>query len=74
MALLDFFNKRKKDPTAEMSFVDHLEDLRWHVIRAVVAILAGAIVIFIYSDFVINRVVMGPAYIFAILTDERIKS
>jgi sec-independent protein translocase protein TatC len=62
MALLDFFNKRKKDPTAEMSFVDHLEDLRWHVIRAVVAILAGAIVIFIYSDFVINRVVMGPAH------------
>lgn len=62
MALLDFFNKRKKDPTAEMSFIDHLEDLRWHVIRSVVAILIGAVVVFIYSDWVINRVVMGPAH------------
>jgi len=62
MALLDFFNKRKKDPTAEMSFIDHLEDLRWHVIRSVIAILIGAIAVFIYSDFVINRIVMGPAH------------
>jgi sec-independent protein translocase protein TatC len=62
MALLDFFNKRNKNPNAEMSFIDHLEDLRWHVIRAVVAILIGAIAVFIYSDFVINRIVMGPAH------------
>ncbi len=62
MALLDFFNKRKKDPTAEMSFIDHLEDLRWHVIRSVIAILVGAIAVFIYSDFVINSIVMGPAH------------
>jgi sec-independent protein translocase protein TatC len=62
MALLDFFNKRKKDPKAEMSFIDHLEDLRWHVIRSVIAILIGAIAVFIYSDFVINRIVMGPAH------------
>lgn len=45
-----------------MSFIDHLEDLRWHVIRAIVAIIICAIAIFIYSDFVINRVVMGPAH------------
>ncbi len=45
-----------------MSFIDHLEDLRWHVIRSVIAILVGAIAIFIYSDFVINRIVMGPAH------------
>jgi sec-independent protein translocase protein TatC len=32
MALFDFLNKRNKDPRAEMSFIDHLEDLRWHVI------------------------------------------
>ena len=49
MALLDFFNKRKQDPTGEMSFIDHLEELRWHLIRAVIAILIGAIVVFIYA-------------------------
>ena len=61
MALLDFFNKRKKDPTAEMSFIDHLEDLRWHVIRAVVAILIGAVVVFIYAKELVNNILFAPA-------------
>lgn len=60
MALLDFFNKRNKDTSAEMSFIDHLEDLRWHVIRSVVAVLIGAIVVFIYSDFVVNDILFAP--------------
>jgi sec-independent protein translocase protein TatC len=60
MALLDFFKKRNKDSKAEMSFIDHLEDLRWHVIRAIIAILIGAIVVFIYSDFVVDKVLFAP--------------
>ena len=60
MALLDFLNKRKKDETAEMSFIDHLEELRWHVIRAVVAILVGAVLVFIYSDYVVDHVLFAP--------------
>ena len=60
MALLDFFNKRKKDPNAEMSFIDHLEDLRWHVIRSVIAVLIGAILVFIYVDFVVNNILFAP--------------
>ena len=39
MALLDFFDKRKKkNDKAEMSFIDHLEDLRWHIIRAFIIV------------------------------------
>jgi len=60
MALLDFFNKRNKDPNAEMSFIDHLEDLRWHVIRSVIAVLVGAIIVFIYSDFVVENILFAP--------------
>lgn len=60
MALLDFFNKRKKNQNAEMSFIDHLEELRWHLIRSVIAVLIGAIVVFIYSDFVVDTVLFGP--------------
>lgn len=60
MAFLDFFNKRKKDTSAEMSFIDHLEELRWHVIRSVIAVLVGAVVIFIYSDFVVNDILFAP--------------
>jgi sec-independent protein translocase protein TatC len=62
MALLDFFNKRNKDTNAEMSFIDHLEDLRWHVLRSVVAILIAAIVVFIYSDFVVDRILFAPTH------------
>lgn len=60
MALLNFFNKRKKDLGAEMSFVDHLEELRWHLIRCVIAVLVGAIVVYIFKEFVIHEIVFGP--------------
>jgi len=60
MALLDFFSKRNKDPQAEMSFIDHLEDLRWHVVRSIIAVLIGAVVVFIYSDFVVQDVLFAP--------------
>jgi len=62
MALLDFFNKRDKDAKGEMTFIDHLEELRWHVIRSVIAVLIGAVAVFIYSDIVIDKIVMGPAH------------
>jgi sec-independent protein translocase protein TatC len=62
MALLDFFNKRKKDSNAEMSFIDHLEELRWHIIRAVIAVLIGAVIVFIYSDYVVDKILLGPAH------------
>lgn len=60
MALLDFFNRRKKDATSEMSFIDHLEELRWHLIRSVIAILICAIIVFVYSDFIVDKVLFGP--------------
>jgi sec-independent protein translocase protein TatC len=64
MALLDFINKRKKKGAdgekAEMSFIDHLEDLRWHVIRSVIAVLVGAILVFSYSGFVVDEILFAP--------------
>lgn len=43
-----------------MSFIDHLEELRMHIIRAVVAILVMAIVIFIYRNWVFDNIITGP--------------
>src|SRR6185503_10110667 len=60
MALLDFFDKRKKDPNVEMSFIDHLEELRWHLIRSVIAVLVGAIGIFIYIRPIVKNVLFAP--------------
>jgi len=60
MALLDFFSKRNKDPKAEMSFIDHLEDLRWHVIRSVIAVLIGAIAVFIFIREIVTEIIFAP--------------
>jgi len=62
MALLDFFSKRNKDTGAEMSFIDHLEELRWHIVRSVIAVLVGAIAIFIYVGSIVDKVILGPAH------------
>ena len=41
----------KKPNVDEMSFLDHLEDLRWHIIRCVFAILIGGGIAFLAKDF-----------------------
>lgn len=45
---------------AEMSFIDHLEALRWHIIRSVLAILVLAGVIFVYRDWIFDNIIAGP--------------
>jgi len=58
---LGFLNKRKKARDgAEMSFIDHLEDLRRHLFRSVIAILIGAVIAAIYRTFIIKRILLGP--------------
>jgi len=47
-------------PKDEMSFLDHLEELRWHLIRSVVAILIVATVAFIFKDFIFDVILFGP--------------
>ena len=44
-----------------MSFVDHLEELRWHLIRSVIAVLIGAIGFFIFVKDIVNDVLLAPA-------------
>ncbi len=45
-----------------MSFVDHLEALRAHLFRSVVAIAIGAVVAGIYNKFIIKNVLLGPTH------------
>lgn len=45
---------------AEMSFLDHLEILRWHLIRSVSAILIASIGAFIFKGFIFDVVIFGP--------------
>ena len=59
MALTKFF--KNSPEKAEMSFIDHLEELRWHIMRSVIALLVGGIFVFVNMDFFFAEVVMGPA-------------
>jgi sec-independent protein translocase protein TatC len=53
--------KEKKHPD-EMSFLDHLEELRWHLIRSTIAIVSIAIVAFIFKEFLFDVIIFGPSY------------
>ena len=44
----------------EMSFLDHLEDLRWHLIRSFCAIILMAIIAFIFKGFIFETIIFGP--------------
>jgi sec-independent protein translocase protein TatC len=48
-----------EDPN-QMSFLDHLEELRWHLIRSVLSILIFGIVAFMFKDFIFNTLLFGP--------------
>ena len=48
-------SKTKLNPD-EMSFLDHLEDLRWHILRSVVAILIVGLGAFIFKDFIFDNI------------------
>lgn len=52
--------KKKVRATGQnMSFLDHLEDLRWHLIRATIAILVCTIVAFANKSFVFDTVIFA---------------
>lgn len=52
--------KVDKNPN-EMSFLDHLEELRWHLIRSTLAIVIIGCVAFVFSGFVFDVIIFGPS-------------
>ncbi|MCL4114006.1 UNVERIFIED_CONTAM: hypothetical protein GTU68_025268 [Idotea baltica] len=43
-----------------MSFLDHLEELRWHLIRSTLAIVIIACIALLLSDFIFDVIIFGP--------------
>jgi len=44
----------------EMSFLDHLEELRWHLIRSVLAVVIIAGIALLMREFIFDTVLFGP--------------
>ena len=51
-------------PEAEMSFLDHLEVLRWHIVRSAIVLVLVAVVIFFKIDWVFDHIIYVPQSIF----------
>ncbi|MDG1572410.1 twin-arginine translocase subunit TatC [Robiginitalea sp. M366] len=51
--------KNTRDPN-EMSFLDHLEELRWHLIRSTMAVVIIGLVAFLMKDFIFDTIIFGP--------------
>ena len=45
----------------EMSFIDHLEALRWHIIRSALAIVVFTTAAFLAKDFLFHDLILGPS-------------
>ncbi|WP_317045120.1 twin-arginine translocase subunit TatC [Hymenobacter chitinivorans] len=45
----------------EMSFIDHLEALRWHIIRSAISIVVFATAAFFAKDFLFHDLILGPS-------------
>lgn len=52
--------KKKKDEATEMSFLEHMEVLRWHIVRSFAAIFLFAIVAFVLKDIIFTEIIFKP--------------
>ena len=52
--------KKEKKEYSEMSFLDHLEELRWHLIRSTLAIIIFAFLAFLLKDFIFSTIIFAP--------------
>jgi sec-independent protein translocase protein TatC len=54
------FGKKGKNGEKEMSFLEHLEELRWHIIRSILAIVFFMILAFIFKTFIFENIILAP--------------
>ncbi len=57
---MTLFSNRAGHPIGEMSFLGHLEALRWHLFRSVVAVMILALVLFFFKEFLFDTVLLAP--------------
>lgn len=56
---MSFFSKHFGG-NGDMSFLDHLEALRWHLFRAFIAVITAALALFFFKEFLFDDVLLAP--------------
>ena len=49
-----------KSKESEMSFLDHLEVMRWHLLRSILAVVIMALVAFVFKEIVFDKIILAP--------------
>ena len=57
---LDQYND-EDDNDSSMSFLDHLEQLRWHLLRSIASVFVFTVIAFLAKRFVFGVVILGPS-------------
>ncbi len=57
----DYDDEEESTGEKEMTFLEHLEELRWHLIRSVAAILTFMILAWIFKGDIFNKIILAPA-------------
>lgn len=52
--------EKGKKGEKEMSFLEHLEELRWHIIRSILAIVILMVTAFLFKDIIFDHVILAP--------------
>lgn len=52
--------KSTRNKEGEMSFLEHLEELRWVILHSVIAVVACMFIAFFFKEFLFDTVILGP--------------
>jgi len=57
-----FSRNAKNGSRSEMSFIEHLDELRGHLFKSAVSVAIGALVMGIYHNFIVKKILLGPTH------------
>jgi len=61
LSFVDRFLAKRNSDGGTMAFTDHIEALRWHIVRALIAIILVSIVVFFKIEWIFTHIILGPA-------------
>lgn len=57
----DFKKTDEQNYEARMSFLEHLEELRWRIIKSAIGVVIGSIICGIFINWIMNYILLAPA-------------
>jgi len=56
------FDKSKPGEATDMPFFAHIEALRWHIVRSVIAVVCLGFLLFFFNDILFGKIIFGPRH------------